>query len=146
MGVFLFVYEGVINMDILREFSRRATLAYARARQPRNYVGATLFPNRTVNELTFEYCKDLNRLPVMASVQACGAAAEIASREGAYKGTGEIPIIMRKIPLSGRALVAIRREGAGYIDFVRNELYNDLDNMFNAVDARVEQMRMDAVA
>lgn len=133
-------------MDILKEFSRRATLAYARARQPRNHVGATLFPNRTVNELTFEYWKDLNLLPVMASVQAFGAEAEIASREGAERVTGEIPTIKRKIPLSGRALVALRREGAGDVDIVRDTLYNDLDNMIDAVDARVEQMRMDAVA
>lgn len=133
-------------MDILREFSRKATLAYARARQPRNYVGATLFPAQTVNELTFEYWKSLNLLPVMASVQAFGAEAEIASRDGAEKVTGEIPTIKRKIPLNGRALVALRREGAGDVDFVRNTLYNDLDNMIDAVHARIEQMRIDAIA
>lgn len=132
-------------MDILKEFSRRATLAYARARQPRTYVGPTLFPLRTVNELTFEYWKDENRLPVMASVQAFGAEAEIASRDGAEKVTGEIPTIKRKIPLNGRALVALRREGAGDLDFVRNQLYNDLDNMIDAVEARVEKMRIDAI-
>lgn len=132
-------------MDILKEFSRRATLAYARARQPRTYVGPTLFPLRTVNELTFEYWKDENRLPVMASVQAFGAEAEIASRDGAEKVTGDIPTIKRKIPLNGRALVALRREGAGDIDFVRNTLYNDLDNMIDAVEARVEKMRIDAI-
>src|SRR5690606_35216058 len=82
----------------------------------------------------------------MASVQAFGAEAQIASREGAERVTGEIPTIKRKIPLNGRALVALRREGAGDVDFVRNTLYNDLDNMIAAVDARVEQMRMDAVA
>src|SRR5690606_5565066 len=129
-----------------REFSGKATLAYARARQPRTYVGPTLFPLKTVNELTFEYWKDLNLLPVMASVQAFGAEAQIASREGAERVTGEIPTIKRKIPLTGRALVALRREGAGDIDFVRNTLYNDLDNMIDAVEARVEQMRIDAVA
>lgn len=133
-------------MDILKEFSRKATLSYARARQPRTYLGPTLFPARRVNELTFEYWKDLNLLPVMASVQAFGAEAQIASREGASKVTGEIPTIKRKIPLTGRALVALRREGAGDEALVRDTLYNDLDNMIDAVLARVEQMRMDAVA
>ena len=131
---------------ILKEFSRTATLSYARTRQPRNYVGETLFPSNAVNELTFEYWKDLNLLPVMASVQAYGAEAEQASREGAERVTGEIPTIKRKIPLTGRALVALRREGAGDVDIVRNTLYNDLDNMIDAVHARVEQMRIDAVA
>jgi len=133
-------------MDVLKEFSRKATLAYARARQPRNYVGPTLFPANPVNELTFEYFKDLNRLPVMASVQAFGAEAQIASREGFEKVSGEIPTIKRKIPLRGRELVALRREGAGDAELVRNQLYNDLDNMVDAVNARIEQMRMDAVA
>jgi len=133
-------------MDVLKEFSRKATLAYARARQPRNYVGPTLFPANPVNELTFEYFKDLNRLPVMASVQAFGAEAQIASREGFEKVSGEIPTIKRKIPLRGRELVALRREGAGDAELVRNQLYNDLDNMIDAVNARIEQMRMDAVA
>lgn len=132
--------------DILKEFSRKATLAYARARQPRQYVGATLFPRKLVNELTFEYWRDLNLLPVMASVQAFGVEAQVASRDGADKVTGEIPTIKRKIPLSGRHLVALRREGAGDIPMVREQLYNDSDNMINSVDARIEQMCMDALA
>lgn len=132
-------------MKILDEFTRKATLTYARMRQPRSLLGPTLFPNKTVNELSFEYWKDLNHLPVMASVQAFGAEAEIASRDGAQKISGEIPTIKRKIPLSGRALVALRREGAGDYDFVRNQLYNDLDNMIDAVQARMEKMRIDAL-
>lgn len=132
--------------DVLKEFTRKATLAYARARQPRNYLGPTLFTVNNVNELTFEYFKSLNLLPVMASVQAFGAEAQIASREGFDKVTGEIPTIKRKIPLNGKALVALRREGAGDVELVRNTLYNDLDNMVDAVNARIEQMRIDAVA
>lgn len=131
---------------ILREFSRKKVLAYARARQPRVHVGPTLFPDKTVNELTFEYWKDLNRLPVMASIQAYGAEAQIASREGAEKISGEIPPIKRKIPLHERALLALKREGAGDVDMVRNTLYNDLDNMIDAVYARGEKMRMDVLA
>ncbi|RJX18510.1 MAG: major capsid protein [Ammonifex sp.] len=131
---------------LLKEFSRKAVLAYARARLPRNYVGATLFPVNTVNELTFEYWKDQNILPVMASVQMYGAEAQIASRDGADKVTGEIPPIKRKIPLNERELIALKREGAGDVDRVRNQLYNDLDNMIDSVNARIEKMRMDAVA
>lgn len=131
---------------LLKEFNRKAVLAYARARQPRNYVGASLFPSKTVNELTFEYWKSLNLLPVMASVQAYGAEAQIASRDGATKVMGEIPPIKRKIPLNERELIALKREGAGDVDMVRNQLYNDLDNMIDSVAARIEKMRMDAVS
>lgn len=131
---------------LLKEFSRKATLTYARARQPRNYLGSTLFPVNTVPELTFEYWKDENRLPVLASVQAYGAEAQIASRDGATKVSGEIPPIKRKINLNERELIALKREGAGDVDLVRNTIYNDMDNMIDSVQARVEKMRMDAIA
>lgn len=135
-----------MSLALLKEFSRKTTLAYARARQPRQYVGATLFPVNAVNELTFEYWKDQSLLPVMASLQAYGAEAQIASRDGATKISGEIPPIKRKIPLNERELIALKREGAGDVDRVRNQLYNDLDNMIDSVQARIEKMRMDAIA
>lgn len=131
---------------ILKEFSRKATLSYARTRQPRNYLGEVLFPRNELAELTFEYWKSANLLPVMASVQAHGAEARIASRDGATKIMGEIPPIKRKIALNERELIALKREGAGDDERVRTQLYNDLDNMVDAVWARIEKMRMDAVA
>ena len=131
---------------LLKEFNRKAVLTYARTRQPRTYVGAALFPVKPVNELSFEYWKSLNLLPVMASIQAYGAEAQIASRDGADKVTGEIPPIKRKIALNERDLIALKREGAGDVDMVRNTLYNDLDNMIDSVQARIEKMRMDAIS
>lgn len=131
---------------VLELFSRKATLAYARARTVEGMVGESLFPQHTVNELSFEYWKDLNLLPVMASVQAFGAEAEQASREGVERVEGQIPTIKRKIPLTGRALVALRREGAGDEAMVSNTLYNDLDNMVDAVLTRIEYMRMEALS
>jgi len=132
--------------DILKEFSRKSVLEYARTRVPRQYLGPTLFPVKTVNELSFEYFKDENRLPVMANIQAFGAETQIASRDGASKVSGEIPPIKRKINLSERALIALKREGAGDADLVKNTIYNDIDNMVDSVYARIEKMRMDAVA
>jgi hypothetical protein len=132
--------------EILREFSRTRTLSYARARQPRNYVGLALFPQVPTQELTFEYWKSQNQLPVMANVQAYGNEAQIASRDGANKVSGEIPPIKRKISLNERALIALSREGAGDNQLVSNQLFNDLDNMIDSVLARSEKMRMDAVA
>lgn len=132
--------------ELLKEFSRKATLAYARARQPREYAGLRLFPERRTNELTFEYWRSQNLLPVMASVQAFGAEAQIASRDGAVKVSGEIPPIKRKINLGERELIALKREGAGDVAMVRDQLYNDLDNMIDSVLARIEAMRMSALA
>ncbi|MEW6661961.1 MAG: major capsid protein [Bacillota bacterium] len=131
---------------LLKEFSRKKVLAYARAIPEEGHVGPTLFPVLPVNELTFEYWKDLNLLPVMASLQAYGAEAQIASREGAEKISGEIPPIKRKIYLAERAMLALKREGAGDADMVRSTIYNDIDNMVASVYARIEKMRMDVVA
>lgn len=136
----------MILNDLLKEFSQRAVLEYARTRTPRAYVGANLFPGRTVNELTFEYWKSQNLLPVMANVQAFGAEAQIASRDGATKVAGEIPPIKRKIPLNERLLIALKREGAGDANLVKNQLFADIDNLIDSVDARVEKMRIDAIS
>jgi hypothetical protein len=132
--------------DLLKEFSAKAVLNYARTRVTRVYLGPTLFPENTVNELSYEYWKAINRLPVMASFQAFGAEAQIASREGASKVAGEIPPIKRKIPLNERLLIALKREGAGDADMIRNTIYNDLDNLIESVRARIEKARMDAIA
>ena len=131
---------------ILKAFSKPTVLNYARNRQTREYLGQTLFPINPVNSLSFEYFKDLNVLPVMASIQAYGAEAQIGGRDGVDQVKGEIPTIKRKIPLSGRALIALRREGAGDSDIVSKQLYADIDNMIDAVLNRIEKMRMDAVA
>ena len=132
--------------DLLKLFSRRAVLNYARARQVRTYLGPTLFPQQTIGELSFEYWKTINRLPVMANFQAYGAEAQIASREGASKVQGEIPPIKRKINLNERLLIALKREGAGDADLVKNQIYNDLDNLIDSCHARIEKVCMDAVA
>ncbi|MDI9412090.1 MAG: major capsid protein [Bacillota bacterium] len=141
--------------NILKEFARQLTIEYARQRialKEQNlkedvnaYRGPELFPIDIVNELSFDYWKDLHLLPVIAAVQAFGAEAQIASRDGHERVAGEIPTIKRKINLAGRALIALRREGLGDIDFVRDTLYNDMDNMLDACLARVEKMRMDAL-
>lgn len=131
---------------ILKEFSRKKVLAYARAIPEDAHVGPTLFPVLPVNELTFEYWRALNILPVSASLQAYGAEAQIASREGAEKVSGEIPPIKRKIYLDERNMLALKREGAGDIDMVKNELYNDIDNMVASVYTRIEALRMMTLA
>lgn len=135
----------MILNELLKDFSGKAVLEYARARVPRVYLGTTLFPSKTVNELNFEYWKSQSLLPVLANVQAFGAEAQIASRDGAEKVAGEIPPIKRKIALNERLLIALKREGAGDADLIRNQLFADLDNLIDSVNARIEKMDMDAV-
>ena len=131
--------------ELLDELNIKTVLSYARAAQPRNYVGPTLFPTRNTNELTFEYWKDENLLPVMAKVQAYGAETPIASREGVEKVKGEIPPIKRKINLDERYLIALKREGLGDKEIVKNAVFNDLDKMIKAVNDRIEALRIEAI-
>lgn len=131
---------------ILKEFSKKKVLSYARNIPEEGHLGPTLFPVELTNELTFEYWRALNIIPVSASLQAYGAEAQIASREGASKVSGEIPPIKRKIYLDERNMLALKREGAGDVDMVKNNLYNDIDNMVMAVYTRIEALRMQAVA
>jgi len=131
---------------ILKEFSRMKVLSYARNLPEEGHLGPLFFPVETTNELTFEYWRALNLLPVSASLQAFGAEAQQASREGGSKVSGEIPPIKRKIFLDERNMLALKREGAGDVDMVRNTLYNDVDMMVMSVYTRIEALRMQALA
>ena len=131
---------------LLKEFTTKRVLAYARSIPEEGNIGPLFFPVLSTNELSFEYWQDQNTTNVSASVQAYGAEAQIGSREGVAKISGEIPPIKRKIYLDERNLLALRREGAGDVERVRNDLYNDIDNMVNAVYTRIEALRMTALA
>ena len=131
---------------ILKEFSRKRVLSYARALPEEGHMGPLFFPVLSTQELNFEYWQDLNLINVSASLQAWNSEAQIGSREGAAKVSGEIPPIKRKIMLDERNMLALKREGAGDVDMVRSELYNDIDNMINAVYTRIEALRMTALA
>lgn len=132
--------------QLLEAFDVKTLLAYARAQQANDFLGPVLFPTKTVDELTFEYFKELNRLPVMATVQAYGAETPIASREGLDKVSGEIPPIKRKIPLNERHILALRREGLGDFARVVDAVYGDLDKMLASVRSRMEAMRIEAIS
>ncbi len=130
---------------LLKEFSRKKVLSYARNIAEEGHMGPLFFPVLPTSELSFEYWLDQNLIDVSASVQAFNAEAQIASREGATKVSGEIPPIKRKIYLDERNMLALKREGAGDVDIVRNELYNDIANMVSSVYTRIEALRMTAL-
>lgn len=131
--------------ELKNEYDVKTLLFYAREKVVEGYFGPTLFPEKTVGTLNWEYFKGENRLPVMATVQAWGAETPIHSREGISKVSGSVVPIKRKINLDEDAIVALHREGVGDKDLVKNTMLNDLDNMIKSVLAREEKMRMDAL-
>ena len=131
---------------LLKEFTRKKVLSYARTLPEEDHMGPMLFPVETTQELSFEYWRSQNHIAVSASVQTWGAEAQIASREGAAKVSGEIPPIKRKIPLAERNILALKRNGAGDVSMVRDSLYNDIANMVESVFTKIEVLRMQALA
>lgn len=132
--------------DVLELFDSKTTLAYARERKPQSKLGPALFPFKKITELKFEYVKGANNLPVMAKIHAFNSEAEIASRDGADKVSGELALIKRKIKLDETDIIKLNsprnnREEQQIID----KIYNDVDNMMDSVYARVEYMTLEAL-
>ncbi len=132
---------------VLEMFNARQMLAYVRARQPRQYIGELLFPRQTIDDIDFKYFKGAQNLPVMASVQTFDAEASIADRDGLSYVEGSLPPIKRKIRIGERELIKLNapRQGSDEVDQAIRAIYNDTDNMIEAVNARIEWMRMQAL-
>lgn len=135
---------------ILEVFSDEVLMEYARTRQvPQNFIGPVLFPDKPTNSLDFKYIKGTQRSPVMANVQTFGAEASIAQREFGYSYVeGSIPPIKRKIVINEEDLIRYRSPRLNTDDQEQaiDSIYNDVDNMLDSVQHRVEWMRMQALA
>lgn len=135
---------------ILDVFSDAELLSYARA-LPANpaFIGGILFPDKTQNSLDFKYVKGYQRTSaVMAAVQTFGAEASIAQREFGYSYVeGSIPPIKRKIVVNEQELIKFYspRLNTDDQESAIEEIYNDVDNMVEAVQNRIEWMRWQAV-
>jgi hypothetical protein len=135
-----FADEANLVRQLLDFFDIRTTLSYARALRPQEYIGELLFPRKDVNTIDFDYFKESNRLPVMATLQNFDAETPIASREGIEKIIGEIAAIKRKTRLDERSIIALRREGLGDYETVERAVFGDIDKMVASVQARIEAM------
>ena len=135
-----FAEEANLIRQLLDYFDVRTTLSYARAIRPQEYIGELLFPRKDVNTIDFDYFKESNRLPVMATLQNFDAETPIASREGISKIIGEIAAIKRKTRLDERSIIALRREGLGDYETVERAVFGDIDKMVASVQARIEAM------
>jgi hypothetical protein len=138
------------NEYTLEQLSPATVLSYARDLetinidlQPARALLDELFPEQTIDSLTWEYLKGANRRPVMARVTAWDAEAPVASRRThGGKVQGDIPKISRKIPLGEKELILLNRmrQNAALPSEIQDFLnanYDDITNMRDAVKARV---------
>lgn len=134
-------------MRIEDVFDTNTVLNYVQNRQLPPMLGQNLFPERKIQDLSFEYIKGANNLPVMASVHAFDTETEIASRDGLEKISMEVALIKRKIRMGEKLIIQLSKpRDTAEFEYAKNQVFNDIDNMVNAVKARVEAMRMEVIS
>lgn len=133
--------------EIYEVLSKPTVLQYIKNRTYPPLMGQTLFPEVKKPDFEFEYIKGSGGLPVIAHLHAFDTEAEIGSRDGYEKVNFEAFMIKRKIRVDERNIIKLRtpRNDAEF-KYVRDKLFNDIDNMVNAVRSRIEKCRMDVLA
>ena len=131
---------------ILELFKQTEVLNYMKAREYPALLGETLFPEVKKQSLEFDMVKGGGSLPVVASVHAFDTESEIGSRE-ASKMAIEMALIKRKMQLKEKDIIAIESpRNAAEQAYLTKNVYNDIDVLVAGVRARVEVMRMEALA
>lgn len=134
------------RQEILDVFTADVVLDYAANRVTPVKLGQQLFPETKVPGLEMDMIKAGSRVPVIASVHAFDSESEIASREGSVSAQ-ELALIKRKIQIKERELVKLREpRNQAEQEFLMGQVFNDVEKMIGAVEARVELMRMDVLA
>lgn len=113
---------------------------------PDGLLGDSLFPERRTQDLQFGYLKGAAGSAVMAHVSAHNSEAPLIGRRGAETVQGQIPSI--RIKLLQDALTLIKLQSADELvrSSVVQDIYDDVTAVRLGVAARVEKIRMDALA
>lgn len=134
-------------MRIEELLSHQQLIDYTKARQLPPMVGEALFPSKKIEGLEVKMIKGASNLPVAASIHAFDVEAEIASREGGSHEIAELALIKRKIRLSEKDIIILNNpRNSAEEEQIKNEIFNDVDKLVNAVLARVEAMRLEALS
>lgn len=132
--------------DIAELFSQREILDYTRNRDYPAFLGDTLFPARRVQSLELDGLSGGTRTPIIASLSAFDAEAEIGSRQ-AEKKAMELAYIKRKMQIKEKDLIALKNPRTPEEqNYLMGRVYNDIDVLVQGVMARVEKMAMDVLA
>src|SRR6478752_7366380 len=136
----------------LDAFKAPAFLGFARAAYdivPQNFMGSRWLPNRTVDDLAFEYLLGGNRRQAMATVISFDAEAPLGQRAGAGERiVGELPPIKRKMRLSEKEIIRFNtpRIGTRDVQTAIDQVYNDTLDLIYSVQSRVEWMTLQTLS
>lgn len=133
----------------LDEFKPPQMLGFIRSLlTPQGFVAASWLPDRTVNDLEFEYLLGSQNKPVMAHVMGFDSEAPIHGRPGlGQKISGELPPIKRKAKIHEKEIIRFLapRTGLPDVDTAINSVYQTTAELVDSIQARVEWLRTQAV-
>ncbi|MGM0940356.1 MAG: major capsid protein [Bacillota bacterium] len=121
--------------------------SYVQNREYPLTVGNGLFPNDRTEDFEIKYLLGSNAAPVSASVHGYDSESQVGSRDGLEEMSMEPALIKRKIKMGERLIKAMTQARTNAeVQRVIDRIYNDVDNMVNAVRTRIERMRFEAVS
>lgn len=134
----------------LDEFKPPTFLGFVRnVPAPQAYIGTRWLPNLAINDLDFEYILGANKKPVMAHVMGFDSEAPIHGRPGlGERVRGELPPIKRKAKIGEKEIIKFLtpRSGTTDVDDAINSVYTLTADLLDAVQARLEWLRMRALS
>lgn len=113
---------------------------------PGGLLGDTLFPERRTEELTFAYLKGAAGGAVMAHVTAHNSEAPLVGRRGVETVRGQIPAIKQKRYQDALTLIRLQSNDVLIQSAAVREIFDDVSAARLGIAARVEKLRMDALA
>ncbi|WP_338208336.1 major capsid protein [Lactiplantibacillus paraxiangfangensis] len=127
-------------------FSQPDLIDFSLDRQYPAFLGDELFPSTKVNSLTFDVLNRETRIPVIASVAAFDAEAEIGNRSAAGQAI-ELALIKRKMQIKEQDLYALLNPRTpAEAAYLKKHVFNDFDVLNQGVLSRVEKMAMEVLA
>ncbi len=131
---------------VLEIFDQKGIINYLKDRVYPTYMGTELFPEEKRDELKFDELSEGSNIPVIASVTAFDAEAEIGTRE-AQERSMELALIKRKMQLKEEEIIKLLhpRTNVEKKQLI-NRVYADVDNLVMSIIARIELMRMEIVS
>lgn len=137
------------GIALLEEFKLATLIGYVKnLPEPIAYRGSEFLPATNIDDVNFEYIVGAYHRPVMASIMAWDSEAPIAGKKGFTKVAGELPPIKRKVHVEEKELIRFYRPrvGTGERQQAIDDVYNLIDDMVNAVRARMEWLRWQALS
>lgn len=113
---------------------------------PGGLLGDRLFPERRTEELAFKYLKGAGGSAVMAHVTTHNSEAPLVGRRGVETVSGEIPAIKQKRHQDALTLIRLQSADALIQSAAVREIFDDVTNARLGIAARLEKLRMDALA